>query len=105
MISVILTLMAKGGFNMKKNLTIPVNLLEAINHMCTYSESKVLLATMCYGDAAPTSTQMGRLTGIVPTNNYFKVRKQLLNIGYLILDGSGIRVNADKILSDYLLTN
>jgi hypothetical protein len=98
--------MAKGRFNMKKNLTIPVNLLEAIHHMCTYSESKILLATMCYGDASPTSTKIGKLTGIAPSNNYFKVRKQLLNLGYLILDDDGIHVNTDKILSDYtLLTN
>ena len=86
---------------MKKNLNISIDLLEAIHHMCTYNESKILLTAMCYTNGVPTSTQVGKLTGIAPPNNYFKVRKQLLNLDYLIIDESGMRVNIDKILADY----
>ena len=86
---------------MKKDLIIQTNLLEAIYHLCTYNESKILLAAMCYGDNSPTSTQVGKFIGLTPSNNYFKVRKQLFNLGYLIINDSGMRVNTDKILSDY----
>lgn len=86
---------------MKKNLTITTDLLEAIHHLCTYNESKILLAAMYYTDGVPTSTQIGKMTGLTPPNNYFKVRKQLINLGYLTIDESGIRVNTDKILFDY----
>ncbi len=86
---------------MKENLTIPADLLEAIYHLCTYNESKILFATMCYEGESPTSKQIGKFIGLTPPNNYFKVRKQLFNLGYLVLDGDGMHVNVDKILSDY----
>jgi hypothetical protein len=86
---------------MKKNLTITTDLLEAIHHLCTYNESKILLAAMHHTDGVLTSTQIGKMTGLTPPNNYFKVRKQLLNLDYLIIDNNGMRVNIDKILSDY----
>lgn len=85
---------------MKDTLTIRINLLEAIYHLCTYNESKVLLAAMCY-NKTPTSTQVGKLTGLDQPNNYFKVRKRLIDMNYLIIDDAGMHVNTDKILSDY----
>lgn len=86
---------------MKKNITISSTLLEAINHLCNYREIKILLATLCYDGRTPTSTQMSKMTGIVPPNNYFRARKQLIDMGYLILDDSGMHINVEKILSDY----
>lgn len=86
---------------MKNNLTISTDLLEAIYHMCTYNESKILLATMCYTDDSPTSTQIGKFTGVVPSSNYFRTRKQLINMNYLIIGADGMHINVDKILSDY----
>ena len=86
---------------MEKNIIVPINLLTAINHLCTYAESKVLLATIYCGADAPTSVQMGNITGIKPSNNYFRTRKQLLDLGYLVIGPDGMHVNADKILEDY----
>jgi hypothetical protein len=81
------------------------DLLIAINNLCTGSEIKVLLAVLTH-DSVLSTSEMQAVTGITKPNNYFRVRKQLLNLGYLILDDSGIYVNTDKILSDYtLLTN
>ena len=61
---------------------------------------------MAGGEAVGTFAQIQEMTGITKSNNYFKTRKQLVNSGYLIVDESGMRVNADKLLSDYsLLTN
>ena len=89
----------------KDNMTISKDLLVAINNLCSGSEVKVLLVVLAHGSTLST-TQMQAATGITKSNNYFRVRKQLLNLNYLIIDGSGMHVNADKILSDYtLLTN
>lgn len=86
-------------------MTISKDLLVAINNLCTGSEVKVLLAVLSH-DATLSTTQMQAATGITKSNNYFRVRKQLLNLGYLIIDDSGMHVNVDKILSDYtFLTN
>lgn len=86
---------------MKKNITIPTDLFIAINHLCTYRESKILFAALNCHDGILTSTDMIKLTGISKTNNYFKARKQLLNLGYLTIDDNGMNVNADKIIADY----
>ena len=86
--------------NMKKNLTINTNLLEAIYHLCTYNETKILLGLTCYDDA-PTSTQIGKFTGLIPSNNYFSVRKHLLDRGYIFINDGVARIDTDKILSDY----
>jgi len=87
-------------------MNIPKNLLVAINNLCSGSEVKVLLAALTYDSNKMSTAQMQKVTGITKPNNYFRVRKQLLNLGYLIIDDDGMHVNADKILSDYtLLTN
>ena len=80
---------------MNSDLTI------AINHLCTYTEAKILFAATYYKGANPTFVEIQKVTGITQPNNYFKARKQLLNIGYLIIDGNGMYVNADAILKDY----
>lgn len=87
-------------------MNISKDLLVAINNLCTGSEVKVLLAVLAHDSAAMSTAQMQEATGITKPNNYFKVRKQLLNLSYLIIDDSGMHVNTDKILADYaLLTN
>ena len=87
-------------------MNISKDLLVAINNLCTGSEVKVLLAVLTHDAAEMSTTQMQEATGITKPNNYFKVRKQLLNLSYLIIDDSGMYVNTDKILDDYaLLTN
>lgn len=78
----------------------------AINHLCTYTEAKILFAAEFYKGSVPTFKQIQRITGITKSNNYFRSRKQLINIGYLIIDEKGMRINPYKILKDYdLLTN
>lgn len=73
----------------------------AINHLCTYTESKILFAVAYYEGIIPTFAEIQRVTGITKPNNYFRSRKQLLNLGYLIIDGDGMYINEDKILHDY----
>lgn len=73
----------------------------AINHLCTYTEYKILFAVSCYGGTIPTFAHIQRITGITCPNNYFRARKQLINLGYLIVDDKGMRVNTYKILKDY----
>lgn len=86
-------------------MNISKDLLVAINNLCTGSEVKVLLTILAH-DTTLSTAQMQAATGITKPNNYFRVRKQLLNLGYLIIDDSGMYVDDDKILSDYtLLTN
>lgn len=81
--------------------TIPFDLLVAINHMCTYVEYKILLAAIHYAGSNPTFAQIKEVTGITQPNNYFRTRKQLVCLGYLIIDDNGMRINADKILNDF----
>lgn len=82
-------------------MTITKGILAAVNNLCTGSEVKVLLAALVYDPATLSTAQMQKITGITKSNNYFRVRKQLLNLGYLTMDDSGMRVNTDKILEDY----
>ena len=82
------------------------DLLIAINHLCTYTEYKILFAVSYFDGVNPSFEDIKKLTGITKSNNYFRSRKQLINLGYLIIDESGMHVNTDKILNDYaLLTN
>lgn len=75
----------------------------AINHLCTYTESKILFAAGYCEGAVPTFEEIQRLTGITKSNNYFRSRKQLINLGYLIIDNNEMRIDKDKILNDYAL--
>lgn len=81
-------------------MTISIELLRAINHLCTYIEAKILFAAMYYNGTKPTFAQIQQLTGIPHSNNYFRVRKQLIDHGYLFIDGN-MHVNVDAILKDY----
>ena len=82
-------------------MTISIELLSSIHHLCTYIEAKILLATIHYDGTKPTFVQMQQLTGIPHSNNYFRVRKQLVDRGYLFIDNNGVHVNTDAILKDY----
>ena len=82
-------------------MTITKDILVAVNNLCTGSEVKVLLAALAYDPATLSTSQMQKITGITKPNNYFRVRKQLLNLGYLTMDNGCMHVNTDKILEDY----
>lgn len=82
-------------------MTISKDLLVAINNLCTGSEVKVLLTVLAHDSTTLSTAQMQKITGITKPNNYFRVRKQLLNLGYLIIDDNGMHVNANRILFDY----
>ena len=86
---------------MKQNITIPTDLLVAINHLCTYVESKILFASIYYENDCPTFVQIQKVTGITQPNNYIRTRKQLLDLGYLVADENSIRIDTDAILNDY----
>jgi hypothetical protein len=82
-------------------MTISIDLLTAINHLCTYVESKILLAVIYYDGVTPTFAQIQKVTGITQSNNYFRTRKRLIDLNYLIIDNNGMCVNVDTILKDY----
>lgn len=82
-------------------MTISIELLSAIHHLCTYIEAKILLAAIHYNGTKPTFTQIQQLTGIAYSNHYFKYRKQLIDRGYLFIDDNGVHVNTNAILKDY----
>lgn len=81
-------------------MTISKDLLVAMNNLCSGSEVKVLLAILAHGPILST-VQMQKATGITKPNNYFRVRKQLVDLNYLTIDNRGMHVNVDKILYDY----
>ena len=82
-------------------MTISIDLLTAINHLCTYVESKILLAAIHYAGSNPTFAEIQQMTGITQPNNYFRARKQLIDIGYLTIDENGMNVNTSAIINDY----
>lgn len=84
-------------------ITIPNTLLIALNHMCSGTEMKIILAMLICEPEDITTKNMLDITGITHSNNYFRARKKLLDIGYLITNQNGIFVNTDKILADYAL--
>ena len=86
---------------MKNNITISTDLVIAMNHLCTHTELKILLAALCHENCDLSFVQIKNTTGITQSNNYFRVRKQLLLREYLLVDEFGLYVNAGVILNDY----
>jgi hypothetical protein len=82
-------------------MNISIDLLTAINHLCTYVEFKILLAAIHYAGSNPTFAEIQHITGITQPNNYFRARKQLIDIGYLTIDENGMHVNTSAIINDY----
>lgn len=86
----------------KSFMVYPSNLFSAINNQLGGNEAKVLLTLLgCKGDGSfsPSTAYMQKMTGISKPNNYYKVRKQLEDKGYIQLDEKGnIYVDVQKIL-------
>lgn len=82
-------------------MQISTELLVAINSLCSGSEVKVLLAVLAHDSNKMSAAQMQKVTGITKPNNYFRIRKKLLDLGYLIMDDNCMHVNTDKIIADY----
>ena len=87
----------------KSFMVYPSNLFSAINNQLGGNEAKVLLTLLgCKGDGSfsPSTAYMQKMTGISKPNNYYKVRKQLEDKGYIQLDEKGnIYVDVQKILA------
>lgn len=87
----------------KSFMVYPSNLFSAINNQLGGNEAKVLLTLLgCKGDGSfsPSTAYMQKMTGISQPNNYYKVRKQLEDKGYIQLDEKGnIYVDVQKILA------
>ena len=81
----------------------PTNLFAAINNLFNGNEAKIMLTLLgCRGDGSfsPSTQYMLKMTGISKPNNYFKIRKQLEDKGYIKTDKDGnLYVDVDKILS------
>ncbi len=80
----------------------PTNLFSAINNIFNGNEAKIMLTLLgCRGDGSfsPSTQYMLKMTGIRHKNNYFKIRKQLEDRGYLKTDEDGnLYVNVAQIL-------
>ena len=91
---------AKSNF-----VQFPNELFAAINNQFNGNEAKILLTLLgCKGDGSfrPSTSYMLKMTGISKPNNYFKIRKQLENQGYIELDEHGnLYVNASEIIKQY----
>jgi hypothetical protein len=88
---------------MDENIIIPKDLFVAINNVFSGSEAKVLLTLLGYKNEQMSTKNILEIAGITQANNYFRTRKQLVDLDYLIVDNEGMHVNTDKILSDYPL--
>lgn len=85
-------------------MSYPQDLLQAINHLCTYNEQRLLLTLLgCKGDGSfsPSTDYILDMTGITKACHYFSVRKSLENRGYLKLEDGVIFVQTQVILEDY----
>lgn len=90
----------------KSNFVIfPSDLFAAINTLFSGNESKLLLTLLgCKGDGSftPSTTYMQKMTGISKPNNYFKIRKQLEDKGYIQIDEKGnLYINTKQIIDKY----
>lgn len=79
------------------------DIIIAINNLCTGAETKLLLSMLLCEPDEITMQRMLEMTGITKPNNYFRTRKGLMNLGYIVITADGPLVNTDKILSDYAL--
>ena len=90
----------------KKDFVVfPSDLFAAINTLFSGNESKLLLTLLgCKGDGSfsPSTTYMQKMTGISKPNNYFKIRKQIENKGYIETDEDGnLYINTKRIMDEY----
>ena len=85
----------------KNFVAYPVELFAAINHIFNGNESKIMLTLLgCKGDGSfsPSVSYMQKMTGITKPNNYYKVRKQLEDNGYIEIDENGnLYIDIQKI--------
>lgn len=85
----------------KNFVAYPLDLFSKINSTFTYNEQKVLLTLLgCKGDGSfsPSTQYMLRMTGISKPNHYFKVRKQLIDSGYIEEKDGDLYISVEKIL-------
>lgn len=82
----------------------PQDLLQAINHLCTYNEQRVLLTLLgCKGDGSfsPSAEYMLSMTGITKPSHYFSVRKDLEEREYIKVEDGSMFVQTTRILEDH----
>ena len=85
----------------KDYVACPTDLFAKINNIFSYNEQKILLTFLaCKGDGSfsPSTKYMLKMTGISTPNHYFKVRKQLIDSGYIEEKDSCLYINVEKIL-------
>lgn len=87
----------------KNFVSYPLDLLAAINNLFGGNETKVLLTLLgCKGDGSfsPSTKYIQKITGITNPNNYYKIRKQLEDKGYLEIEDGNIHIDTQKIIRD-----
>lgn len=70
---------------------IPLALIQKLNNTFTGDALKVMLTYLsCTGDGsfAPSTEYMLKMTGISNPGNFYRIRKQLINQGYITYDAT-----------------
>lgn len=82
----------------------PLKLFSAINTLFSGNEAKIMLTLLgCKGDGSfsPSTAYIQKTAGITKPNNYYKIRKQLQDKGYIETDEKGnLYIDAEKIISE-----
>lgn len=82
----------------------PKELLQAINHLCTYNEQRLLLALLgCKGDGtfSPSVDYILSTSGITKPNHYYVARKNLEEKKYIEIVDGAMHIDVDSIIQDY----
>ena len=85
-------------------LQFPSELFAAINTLLSENEAKIMLTLLgCPGDGSfsPSSEYMLRMTGIDSKEDYFRIRKHLIDKGYIERSDSGLYIDPDILLEEY----
>ena len=85
----------------KTFVVYPLDLFAAVNSIFNGNEAKIILTLLgCKGDGSfsPSTAYMQKITGITKPNNYYKIRKQLEDKGYIEIDEQGnLHINTERI--------
>lgn len=79
-------------------------LFAAVNNLFNGNEAKVMLTFLgIKGDGSfrASAEYMLKMTGIKDKSNYFRIRKKLIDDGYLDLKENCLFIDVDKIISNY----
>ncbi len=82
----------------------PNDLFAAINNMFSRNEAIILLTWLgCKGDGSfsPNISYMLKMTGIKAPENYYRIKRDLIESQYVIEEDGCIHIEANRIIDDW----